>query len=229
MVKKKQAGTQSGTEVLDTVEKKRGYVLPYHELFWSIDPELLAKYDSFYEHLTLKRNHLDDRTKELVWLGILISIYEEAGTIHLTRARKAGITDQEIADVIKLVQLARGFDAWLFVQENWKTYIPDLDLFDHYARFVDQATENMTLAKPLSELILIGIYSAIPVCPALKLHLGRAKVYGLGDEEIAEAISYIFIPRGGNVLIEAAQALKDAVQSGQLEPDGALKLWVSKK
>ena len=33
-----------------------------------------------------------------------------AGTIHLERGRKAGITDDEIIDVIMLTQVAKGFD-----------------------------------------------------------------------------------------------------------------------
>ena len=105
--------TETEKRTLESVKNKRGYILPYHELFWCISPDLLAKYDAFYEHLTLRTNHLDNKTKELVWLGILISALEEAGTLHIKRARTAGVTDDEIRDVIKMTQIAKGFDALL--------------------------------------------------------------------------------------------------------------------
>ena len=39
--------------LLQTVHKKRGYLLSYHRLLYDIDPELLAAYDAFYTRFTL--------------------------------------------------------------------------------------------------------------------------------------------------------------------------------
>ena len=39
-------------------------------------------------------------------------------------------------------------------------------------------------------------------------------------------MSFIFIPRGGNVLIEASEVLKELVQSGELKPDSVFDLFI---
>ena len=214
------------TEILAGVKKKRGYLLPYHELFACVDPELLDRYDRFYDCLTLHTKHLDNKTKELVWIGILLSASEEAGTIHVERGRKAGITDDEIADVIMLTQVAKGFDVLLFAEEKWGAHLPGINPMQIYERLVDRVTDKLTVEKRTAELVFIGIYSALPLKEALRFHLRRGKSHGLRDEEIAEAMSFIFIPRGGNVLIEASEVLKELVQSGELKPDSVFDLFI---
>jgi len=205
---------KTNKDILARVKKKRGYLLPYHELFFCVDPDLLETYDRFYENLTLKTKHLDNKTKELVWLGILMSVFEEAGTIHLKRGREAGITDAEISDIVMVTQVAKGFDVLLFVKDKWGKHLSDISPMQIYENLIDCVNEKITLPKNIAELVFIGIYSALPIKEALRFHLKRAKAYGLRDEEIAEAISYIFIPRGGNVLIEAAEVFKDVIQKG---------------
>ena len=51
-------------------------------------------------------------------MGILISVFEEAGTIHLKRGSEAGINDDEISDLVVLTQVARGFEV---LSINWFT------------------------------------------------------------------------------------------------------------
>lgn len=216
---------RSNMDILKEVEEKRGYLLPYHELFWCLDPVLLERYDQFYENLTLKTRFLDNKTKELVWLGILISVFEEAGTIHLKRARDAGVTDGEISDVIVLSQVAKGFEVLLFIEEKWGKYLPNINIMATYSDLIKNLSKNFKLPENIVELVFIGIYSALPIKKALRYHLVRAKECGLRDEEIAEAMSYIFIPRGGNVLIQAAEVLKDVVKNGELKADSVLKYW----
>lgn len=201
------------TRLLKSVIKKRGYLLPYHELFLDISSELLESYDTFYENITLKERHLDSKTKELVWAGILMSVNEKAGTLHLKRGKAAGITDQEFTEVMTLVQLATGFECFIFFKNNWQEEFPNIDSFNCYCSFLNEITSNMKLRKVAIELIFIGIYSALSQNEGLRLHLKRAKDLGINDEQIAEAISYIFIPCGGNVLIDAAEIFKDIVKN----------------
>jgi alkylhydroperoxidase/carboxymuconolactone decarboxylase family protein YurZ len=210
-------------DLIGKVKEKRGYLLPFHELFLCIDPVLLETYDQFYENLTLKNRHLDNKTKELVWIGILMSVFEEAGSIHLKRGRDAGITDDEISDIVMITQVAKGFEVLLFVETKWKDHIPNVDPIQIYENLIDHLIEKISLPRDTAELVLIGIYAALPVKEALRFHLKRAKEYGLRDEEIAEAMSFIFIPRGGNVLIEAAQVLKDVIQEGELKPESVFR------
>lgn len=199
-------------DILTKVKEKRGYLLPYHALFLCVDPGLLEAYDRFYDRLTLRKNHLDRKTKELVWLGILMGVLEEAGTIHLKRAGEAGVTDADISDIVKLTQIARGFDVLPFIEKKWGQNLPGISPVQIYEDLVDAVTAKTTLPKNTVELIFIGIYSALRNKTALRLHLKRAKAFDLSDEEIAEAMSYIFIPRGGNALIEASEVFMEVIR-----------------
>jgi alkylhydroperoxidase/carboxymuconolactone decarboxylase family protein YurZ len=216
---------EQGNRELKEVLAKRGYLLPYHELLWLLSPELLKSYDRFYELLTLKRRHLDNGTKETVWLGILMAVEERAGRIHLNRARKAGLARAEFGDMLHLVQLARGFGAVEFVGKHWPDALNPTEAAQTYLDSVDRLSERSTLDPRARELMLIGVHSALVQREALRLHLKRAKSIGLKDEEIGEAISYVFLPCGGNVLLKAAQVLKDMVSQGELSSDGAFKIW----
>jgi len=199
-------------DILTKVKEKRGYLLPYHELFLCVDPDLLEAYDRFYDRLTLRKNHLDLKTKELVWLGILMGVLEEAGTIHFKRARQAGVTDDDISAIVKLTQVARGFDVLPFIENKWGQALPEISPMHIYEDLIDSVTGKTTLPKSTVELIFIGIYSALRNKTALRLHLKRAKTFDLSDEEIAEAMSYIFIPRGGNALIEASEVFMEVIR-----------------
>lgn len=223
---KRRSVERGDADILEKVKAKRGYTLPFHELFCCVDPVLLEKYDAFYENLTLGRRHLDDKTKELVWLGILIAVSEEAGIIHLERGRKAGITDEEISDVVMLAQVAKGFEALSFLEEKWGEHLPNFEVMKMYDRVIENLTKNIAIARNRVELVLIGVYSALSNKRALRFHLKRAYTHGLRDEEVAEAMSYVFIPCGGNVLIEAAEVIKELVQSRELKPVSSFKIWL---
>lgn len=217
------------TEVLKRVKEKRGYLLPYHEFFGCMDPVLLEKYDQFYTEVTLKSKVLDNKTKELVWIGILACASEEAGTIHLKRGREAGITDEEISDVIIITQVAKGFDVLLFVEEKWGSFLSDIKAMEVYDTFVKHLKKGLRLPGKTVELIFVGIYAALEMKKGLQFHLIKAKECGARDEEIAEAMSFIILPRGGNTMLEAAGVLKDLVKGGQYKPDSIFKYWLSEE
>jgi alkylhydroperoxidase/carboxymuconolactone decarboxylase family protein YurZ len=61
---------------------------------------------------------------------------------------------------------------------------------------------------------------------ALRFHLRRSKEYGLRDEEIYEAMSYILLPCGAPTLIDAVNVLKDVIQKGSLTPNSVFKKWI---
>jgi alkylhydroperoxidase/carboxymuconolactone decarboxylase family protein YurZ len=214
-------------KVLKRMKDKRGYLLPYHELFGWLDPALLENYDQFYTELTLKPKVLDEKTKELVWIGILAAASEEAGTIHLKRARQAGITDDEISEVMLVTQVAKGFDVLLFFDEKWGSFLPGIKPLEAYGQFVRHLKRGFTLPSKTIELIWVGVYAALEIKKALQFHLVHAKEEGARDEEIAEAMSFIIIPRGGNTLLKAAEVLKDLVKAGKFKPDSIFKYWLS--
>jgi alkylhydroperoxidase/carboxymuconolactone decarboxylase family protein YurZ len=219
--------SDSDYRLINKVKEKRGYILPYHELFFCVDPKLLDTYDQFYENVTLVARHLDDKTKELVWFGILIGVQEKAGTLHIKRGKKAGITDREFSEVLTLCQIAMGLDAVTFLEDNWAEHLPGVAPWTIYQDLVEKVVIGMGISPKTIELIFIGIYTALPHLQkkALRFHLKRAKALGVRDAEICEAISYVFIPRGANALIEASAVLKKAVQEGDIVPDSSLRYW----
>jgi alkylhydroperoxidase/carboxymuconolactone decarboxylase family protein YurZ len=218
---------KTAMDVLKKVKGKRGYLLPYHELFACIDPILLEKYDDFYTELTLKNKVLDNKTKELAWIGILAAASEEAGTIHLKKGRDAGITDEEISDVITLTQIAKGFDVLMFVEEKWGSFFQNIRVMEIYGNLVKQLKKNVRLSEKIVELVFIGIYAALEIKKGLEFHLMKSKECGARDEEIAEVMSFVILPRGVNTMLEAAEVLKNLVKEGKLKPDSIFKYWLS--
>ena len=213
-------------EVLATVQAKRGYLLAHHEFFGYSDPAMLEKYDQVYEHLTLKSKFLPERVKELVWMGILSAIFEDAGgPIHVKRARQAGVSDQEIAEAVILAQVASGFDVVDFVKDKWSQLIPAADMLEVYGQFIDHLTTKSKIPSEITELILVGVYSALNKPEGLRFHLIRANQQGWKDEEIYEAMSYILLPCGAPTLIDAAMVLKDTLWKGEVKPTSAFKAW----
>src|SRR5690625_3452327 len=203
--------------LLGDIKKKRGYTLPYHEHYSILDLNLLENYDRFYENLTLKTRYLDDRAKELVWLGILISVYEKEGTIHVKRAKDAGVTKSEIHDLIILTQLASGINSILFIEKYWADEMLNVNPLKIYKKYIDQFTKESMLENWIIELILIGIYSATSNEIALNIHLKRAAEMQIKGEKILETISFIILPCGGPTLIAASKTLKESVMKGWLD------------
>ena len=219
---------RSGKDVLKELKDKRGYLHTHHEFFGYSDPPMLEKYDQLYEHLVLKKKFLDNYTKELVFLGILaVTLKEVGGPTHIKRAREAGITANEMAEVFFLAQIAKGVDALSFVGDKWAHLLADTNVWQQYDESIKNLTARIKISKKVVELIFIGLYSALGKKAALRFHLCRANKYGLQDEEIYEAMSYIMIICGGPAMIDAADVLKDVLKKGQLKPQSVFKSWVS--
>ena len=67
---------------LQKLKAKRGYLLPHHGLLALTAPKLLAAYDDAYTALTLESRTLDDRSKEIIWVAILVSTREGIAVHH---------------------------------------------------------------------------------------------------------------------------------------------------
>lgn len=219
---------RSAKDVLKELKDKRGYLHTHHEFFGYSDPPMLEKYDQLYEHLALKKNFLDNYTKEMLFLGILaVTLKEVGGPTHIRRAREAGISADEMAEVFFLAQIARGVDVLSFVGDKWGHLLADSNVWQEYAEFIKNLTTRIKIPENIVELIFIASYAALGKKAALRFHLCRANKYGLQDEEIYEAMSYILIICGGPALIDAAEVLRDVLKKGQFKPQSIFKSWVS--
>ena len=158
-------------------------------------------------------------------MGILIAAREEAGRIHLERARRAGVSRAELAEVVGLTALASGYGAAGFFEAAWPEELGQGGADQAYLEMVERAGRGSTLPPRTRELVLIGVHAALGQIEALRLHLSRARDLGLSDGAIAETLSFLFIPRGGNILLEAATAVKEMVARGELEPGELFGPW----
>lgn len=189
--------------ILERLQAKRGYLLPYHRMLAAHNPELLARYDDFYEKLTLDQNLLAGRQKEFVWIAILAAAREGVGSLHLDRARAAGLSTAEMETSVALAALAEAFPAFRFGIEHWAAWLPAPAQLARYLALVETARGEVDPA--LAELALTVCHGIRLDRTGFALHLRRLMAAGGTPAELSEALSYLFIPMGANLLIEIVE------------------------
>lgn len=113
--------SQEPDDQLDSVSSSRGYSLPLHEVLAEHDPDVLAGYEQMMRSLYLSDRRLDGRTKELVYVAVLVALgaAEDHIRAHMEKAVREGATKEEVLEVVELVIPAAGvaranvgFDIW---------------------------------------------------------------------------------------------------------------------
>lgn len=204
-------------DILEVLRAKRGYLLPYHKMLAAHDPALLKRYDDFYEKLTLDRNLLSPRWKEFVWIAILATAREGVGSLHLDRAQLAGLTREEMEAALSLSALSESFPALLFGMDNWAGWLSRDKILDSYLGLVAHAAPDIEPA--LVELALLVCHGTRRDRLAFELHLQRFEQSGGKPAELSEALSYLFIPMGANLLIDIVELwLSIAEEKGLMRP-----------
>jgi len=114
-------GEPDRDEALDAVREGRGYTLPLHEVLASEDPEVLAAYEGMMRALYLSERRLDGRTKELVYVAVLVALGASEGHVraHMEKARREGATPEDVLETLELLipaagvaRASVGFDIW---------------------------------------------------------------------------------------------------------------------
>jgi 4-carboxymuconolactone decarboxylase len=97
-------------EALDAVRKERGYTLPLHEVLASEDPAVLSAYEKMMRALYLSGRRLDGRTKELVYVAVLVALgaSEEHIRAHMEKAKREGATAEDVLETLELLIPAAG-------------------------------------------------------------------------------------------------------------------------
>lgn len=201
-----------GQEVLRRAEAKRGYLLPYHRMLGTHDPALLEAYDGFYKAFTLDRRTLSDREREIVWAALLVSGREEYGDIHMRRGIEVGLTKAELQDAIALAAVTESLSAAGFASRFWPEWIPEAAMTERYLRMAEAA--RGAIPPYLAELTLVVCHAARKSPAGMRLHLPRAFAAGATAAQIAEGVSYVILPCGGPVLVEACNAWAKAAEEG---------------
>lgn len=204
----------TGRAALEAVESKRGYTLPYHRLFAAHCPTLLTRYDAFYESLTLDARELSPYERETVWASLLAAVQEVHGSIHLMRAREAGLSDADLARCVGLAAVTRGFATLSFSADKWTAWTDQETMLSTYRAQFAHASEGLPIG--LAHLAATAAMAGQRESTGLIVHLSAALEAGMSCAQVTEALSYLLLPCGGNVLIDAVAAWEAAAEQGQV-------------
>jgi len=95
-------------DILAKIFAERGYIEDFHRVMANKDPEFLELYLKLWDNV-FKHGHLDEKTASLVRYGVICALSIPAGLDHgIDLAKKAGATEEEILDVIKIASLFSG-------------------------------------------------------------------------------------------------------------------------
>lgn len=97
------AGTSDQAALPAEVERTRGYVLDLHRTLAERDPEFLEIYETLLQGAFLKERRLDRRTKELVYVGVLMALSTppEHLVAHMRAAVAHGATEEDVLEVLE--------------------------------------------------------------------------------------------------------------------------------
>ena len=194
--------------LLQQVVGRRGYALSYHRMFAAHDPALLAAYDAYYRELTLTPRALDPQAREVVWIALQAATRKQHGIIHLRRAEACGMDAEAIADSLAVAAAVEAWPVLAFGDQHWAEWTPLSRGTPRYVRMFEAACGGL---PPVSaELAAIACHAARLTHDGQVLHLRRAAMAGATAAMIAEALSYLLLPAGGPVLIDAVQAWAQA-------------------
>lgn len=118
---------QDSDDLLDSVSSSRGYSLPLHEVLAEHDPEVLAGYEQMMRSLYLSDRRLDGRTKEFVYVAVLIALgaAEEHIRAHMEKAVREGATKEEVLEAVELIMPAAGVARANVGFDIWRRTFPD--------------------------------------------------------------------------------------------------------
>jgi alkylhydroperoxidase/carboxymuconolactone decarboxylase family protein YurZ len=206
-------GRALSRSILDEVRTERGYTLSYHEIFARTEPVFLQRYADLYRAFTLDDRFLSPRVRELVWVGVLVADNEAVGTLHLERALEAGITEAEIGDAVAVAAVAHGWPAMRFVADTWQHTV-HFPLWERYDAMLRDAAP--TLSEREIGYVALITQAALQHRPAFLHHLDKLYVSGAPENEIAEVVSYLLLPKGANAMLWATDVWLEAIAEGRL-------------
>lgn len=176
-------------------EERKGYLLSYHEIYARIEPSLLEAYGELYRRLNLTPRTLTEADREFIWVGLLASIHEEVGSIHIERAITAGLTSEDMLRSIRCTAFADGWPTLEFSERAWAKFIGHraLDVYEEGLRALAGDADLRIV-----HLTLMNIQGHRQRREAFDYHLLQAIAAGATTAEVAESMSYLLVPIGAN-------------------------------
>lgn len=190
-------------QLLDEMLAKRGYLLAYHRLLGESDPGLLAAYDAMYTRLTLDERVLTLEEREIVWVALIAATRETYAKHHLERGIEAGMSNDTISDAMAIAAACEAFDALQFGCNAFPAWVQEAPAMQRYVRLIDASRGE--IPKAIAEIAAVVCHASRRNAPGMRVHLARAFAFGARPEQLAEALSYILLHRGGPTMIDAAK------------------------
>ncbi|MGC4897429.1 carboxymuconolactone decarboxylase family protein [Micromonospora sp. DT31] len=198
---------------------ERGYLLSYHEIYARTEPGFLDAYTQLYRRFTLDARYLSARERELIWVGLLVADEETVGTLHVERGYAAGLTADEMSQAVGVAGAGAAWRPIFFAARSWAHVLP-MDGFARYHALLAAAAPDLSPREV--DLIAVVVHAAHQQEEPFLHHLDRLYAAGAEERDVAEALSYLLLPRGANALLWATDRWLTAVESGRLAPTGDL-------
>jgi alkylhydroperoxidase/carboxymuconolactone decarboxylase family protein YurZ len=201
VAKAKAKAKDEGTKLLEAMFAKRGYLLPYHRMLGASDPKLLAAYDALYTRLTLDERILTSVEKETVWIALIATTREKLAVFHFERAADAGMSNPAIGDALAIAAACESFNALFFGYSAFAKWVPEKMALKRYIG-IFKAASGRTLPAT-AEIAATVCHAALRNANGMRIHLQRAFEAGASREQMAEALSYVLLHRGGPTMVDA--------------------------
>lgn len=199
-------------ERIERIRSGRGYVLAFHELWAQWEPELLDRYNAFYEFLAFDPKEMSAARRELIWIAALTAAREVRGKLHVNRANDAGLSPRIMASAVRIACCADLYEALRFSAEAWG--IPEVDSFpedgydDAFAALAE-GIDKVTAHLAASSAMAVRRNEA-----GCRLHLSVALEAGATPREAVEAVSIAFMPGGAPALMLGTEVLLSVLNRG---------------
>ena len=212
---------------LAALRAERGYLLPHHGLLAAMAPDVLEAYGALYRALTLGKRHLDDFTKEFVWLAILAATDEAAATHHVAKFRAAGGTDPQIAVAVRLAAMARGDGAMAFAETTWSRHMPGWNWRAGRPAARDALTEGGGVSQGAILLADAAVRTCLAQWPQLAEAIVAALAAGESEDRLADALMLTMFPAGVPRFVEAAGVWLELIRSARVPASPRLQAWAT--
>ena len=211
--------SEESIKVLELMKSDRGYLLSFHQFLAQTNLDYLRAYAEYYKQATLENKHLDEHTKELVWIGILSMVGDAVGSIHVERAIKVGIDEAMRESVIKLASRAA---IWPYLEKtstNWGRFqMPDAIVA--YQQIITDNKDYEQLGKS-AELIMLNVSGVLRNDEPFLHHLNKCLEIGFSEAQIIESLTFLVNPLGFNRLQWACDLWLKGIAAG-LVPSSSL-------
>ncbi|MFN8534264.1 MAG: carboxymuconolactone decarboxylase family protein [Dehalococcoidia bacterium] len=197
------------------IQAERGYTLSYHLVYGHLEPAILERWGDLYRGINLTPRAMTEREREVIWIAILAAQRQRVGSLHLDRAKAAGVPPSEMLAAVALAAAGDGWTALEFGTTSWPDWLQS-PAEPAYQRLVDAVRDS--IEPELTDLAMLTVQTIHQRAEAFVYHLKRLNEAGVSEVRIAEALTYVWPTAGAPMLLWATDRWFDAIREGILPP-----------